>query len=208
MYVIGELTNDETSTRVLVEINLRFARIEEIISRRAVQSAARRVGKARRWIQGTLGALFAFAGLKVLTSRSLISRVLHHPRRPSGASRPSSRWRPTPPLLLHGQFPGEPQAVSGYRTRFWPPGWSVAWWATGPANSRPVSWGTTWRVPLGNQWLRRSPRQTGFLGAGAAGHVMMESWERSRNGTKAALVAVRRQVGCDVVQALGRAILG
>ena len=26
--------------------------------------------KARRWIQGTLGALFAFAGLKLLTSRS------------------------------------------------------------------------------------------------------------------------------------------
>ena len=25
---------------------------------------------ARRWIQGTLGALFAFAGLKLLTSRS------------------------------------------------------------------------------------------------------------------------------------------
>ena len=70
MYLIGELTNDETSTRVLVKINLRFARIEEIISRRAVQSAARRVEKARRWIQGTLGALFAFAGLKLLTSRS------------------------------------------------------------------------------------------------------------------------------------------
>ena len=32
MYLIGELTNDETSTRVLAEINLRFARIEEIIS--------------------------------------------------------------------------------------------------------------------------------------------------------------------------------
>src|SRR5207245_4837236 len=44
--------------------------------------------------------------------------------------------------------------------------------AVGPANCRPVSWGTTWRVPLGNQWLRRSPRQTGFLGAGAAGHVI------------------------------------
>ena len=32
MYLIGELTNDEISTRVLAEINLRFARIEEIIS--------------------------------------------------------------------------------------------------------------------------------------------------------------------------------
>jgi Raf kinase inhibitor-like YbhB/YbcL family protein len=32
MYLIGELTDDETSTRVLAEINLRFARIEEIIS--------------------------------------------------------------------------------------------------------------------------------------------------------------------------------
>lgn len=32
MYLIGELTNDETSTHVLAEINLRFARIEEIIS--------------------------------------------------------------------------------------------------------------------------------------------------------------------------------
>ena len=69
MYLIGELTNDEISTRVLAE-NLRFARIEEIISRRAVQSAARRVEKARRWLQGTLGALFAFARLKLLTSRS------------------------------------------------------------------------------------------------------------------------------------------
>ena len=26
--------------------------------------------KARRWIQATLGALFAFAGIKLLTSRS------------------------------------------------------------------------------------------------------------------------------------------
>ena len=32
MYLIGELTNDEISTRVPAEINLRFARIEEIIS--------------------------------------------------------------------------------------------------------------------------------------------------------------------------------
>jgi hypothetical protein len=32
MHLIGELTNDEISTRVLAEINLRFARIEEIIS--------------------------------------------------------------------------------------------------------------------------------------------------------------------------------
>lgn len=32
MYLIGELTNDETSTRVLAEINLRFARIGEIMS--------------------------------------------------------------------------------------------------------------------------------------------------------------------------------
>ena len=31
MYLIGELTNDEISTRILAEINLRFARIEEII---------------------------------------------------------------------------------------------------------------------------------------------------------------------------------
>jgi hypothetical protein len=32
MHLIGELTNDEISTTVLAEINLRFARIEEIIS--------------------------------------------------------------------------------------------------------------------------------------------------------------------------------
>jgi hypothetical protein len=32
MYLIGELTNDAISTRVLAEINLKFARIEEIIS--------------------------------------------------------------------------------------------------------------------------------------------------------------------------------
>ena len=32
MHLIGELTNDEISTRVLAEINLRFARIEEINS--------------------------------------------------------------------------------------------------------------------------------------------------------------------------------
>ena len=32
MNLIGELTNDDSSTRVLAEINLRFARIEEIIS--------------------------------------------------------------------------------------------------------------------------------------------------------------------------------
>ncbi len=32
MYLIGKLTNDETSTRILAEINLRFARIEEIMS--------------------------------------------------------------------------------------------------------------------------------------------------------------------------------
>jgi hypothetical protein len=31
MYLIGELTNDEISTRSLAEMNLRFARIEEII---------------------------------------------------------------------------------------------------------------------------------------------------------------------------------
>ncbi len=31
MYLIGELTNDEISTRSLTEMNLRFARIEEII---------------------------------------------------------------------------------------------------------------------------------------------------------------------------------
>ena len=30
----------------------------------------RQYSKARRWIQGTLSALFAFAGLKLLTSRS------------------------------------------------------------------------------------------------------------------------------------------
>jgi Raf kinase inhibitor-like YbhB/YbcL family protein len=32
MYLIGELTNDDISTRVLAEINLKFARIEEIVS--------------------------------------------------------------------------------------------------------------------------------------------------------------------------------
>jgi len=32
MYLIGELTNDAMSTRVLAEINLKFARIEDIIS--------------------------------------------------------------------------------------------------------------------------------------------------------------------------------
>ena len=32
MHLIGELTNHDISTRVLAEINLRFARIEEIIS--------------------------------------------------------------------------------------------------------------------------------------------------------------------------------
>ncbi len=32
MYLIGELTNDEISTGLLAEINLRFATIEEIIS--------------------------------------------------------------------------------------------------------------------------------------------------------------------------------
>ena len=32
MYLIGELTNDAISTRVLAEINLKFARIEDIIS--------------------------------------------------------------------------------------------------------------------------------------------------------------------------------
>ena len=32
MHLIGELTNDDISTRVLAQINLRFARIEEIIS--------------------------------------------------------------------------------------------------------------------------------------------------------------------------------
>jgi len=74
--------------------------------------------------------------------------------------------------------------------------------------SRPVSWGTTWRVPLGNQWLRRSPRQTGFLGAGAGGHLMMESWERSRNGTKAALVAVRMALMSRAVPAHQRRVAG
>ena len=42
MYLIGELTNDETSIRGLAEINLRFARIEEIIS--DVQSNRQRDG--------------------------------------------------------------------------------------------------------------------------------------------------------------------
>jgi len=32
MYLIGELTNDAMSPRVLAEINLKFARIEDIIS--------------------------------------------------------------------------------------------------------------------------------------------------------------------------------
>jgi Raf kinase inhibitor-like YbhB/YbcL family protein len=32
MYLIGELTNDDISTRVLAEINLKFARIEDIVS--------------------------------------------------------------------------------------------------------------------------------------------------------------------------------
>ena len=49
MYLIGELTNDETSTRVLAEINLRFARIEEINSdgRLNGQQDGRRISKPR-----------------------------------------------------------------------------------------------------------------------------------------------------------------
>jgi hypothetical protein len=70
MHLIGELTNDEISTRVLAEINLRFARIEEINSDVPLnrQQDGWGISKPRSW--QLVDEHIAMLDLLILESRS------------------------------------------------------------------------------------------------------------------------------------------
>jgi hypothetical protein len=58
MYLIGELTSDAMSTRVLAEINQKFARIEDIISDAGLLESRARPSTLQR-LEATRAALVA-----------------------------------------------------------------------------------------------------------------------------------------------------